>query len=82
MYYSDDLIVGNVPDDVRERTKENMEVFSMGLYDAFDDAVRECVHTTCELFVAWYVSDYRKFIPDAYLPKYLNFELFPLRYSD
>lgn len=81
MNYSDDLIVGEVPKVVRDRVRENMNCFCMGLYDAFDDAVRECIHTPCELFFAWYVSDYRKFIPEAYLPKYLNFELFPLRYS-
>lgn len=80
MKYNNDLIVGNVLVAVRDRVRENMDVFGMGLYDAFDEAVRECVHTPCELFAAWYVSDYRKFIPEAYLPKYLDFDLFPLRY--
>ena len=79
--YSDDLIVKRVPKAVRERTKENMDVYSLGLYDAFNEAVRECATSrSSELVKAWFYSDYRTFIPSAYDPKFLNFRLFPLRY--
>lgn len=81
-YFNDDMIVRRVPKAVRERTRENMDVFNMGLYDAFDEAVRECATSrSVELVNAWYVSDYRRFIPSAYHPMYLNFELFPLKYK-
>lgn len=78
--YEETMIVGRVPKAVRERTKENMDVHHMGLYDAFDEAVRYVSPRNAELRNAWYFSDYRKFIPEAYLPKYLDFKLFPLRY--
>ena len=35
MYYDNDLIIGRVPKKIKERTKENMEVYNMGLYDSF-----------------------------------------------
>lgn len=38
MFYDDDLIIGRVPKKVKERTKENMEVYNMTLYDAFQEA--------------------------------------------
>lgn len=79
--YSEDMIVKRVPKAVRERTKENMEQYHMSLYDAFDEAVRHVSPKGAELRNAWFFSDYRKFIPEAYLPKYLNFKLFPLMYS-
>lgn len=81
MLYKDSMIVRRVPKAVRERTKENMNEHNMGLYDAFDEAVRYVSPKSAELRLAWYFSDYRKYIPEAYLPKYLNFKLFPLRYK-
>ena len=80
--YNDNLIVKRVPKAVRERTKENMDRYHMSLHDAFDEAVRFVSPTkSTELLNAWYFSDYRAFIPDAYDSKYLNFKLFPLRYK-
>lgn len=80
--FKDDMIVKRVPKAVRERTRENMDLFYMGLYDAFDNAVRECVDgRSVELVKAWYHSDYRAFIPSAYMPMYLDFKEFPLRYE-
>ena len=79
--YEENMIVRRVPRAVRERTKENMDVHHMSLYDAFDEAVRYVSPNGAEIRKAWYFSDYRRFIPEAYLPKYLNFKLFPLRYQ-
>ena len=45
MFYDDDLIIGRVPKKVKERTKENMEVYNMTLYDAFQEATREFLKT-------------------------------------
>ena len=43
MTYSDDLIVKRVAKQVRERTKENMNVYFLGLADAFDEAFNQSV---------------------------------------
>lgn len=82
MYFKDEMIVKRVPKAVRERTRENMDDFCMGLYDAFNEAVRECADgRSVELVKAWFHSDYRAFIPSAYNPKCLDFNAFPLRYE-
>lgn len=52
MFYDDDLIIGRVPKNVKERTKENMEVYNMTLYDAFQEATRELANTGTELWKA------------------------------
>ena len=73
MFYDDDLIIGRVPKKVKERTKENMEVYNMTLYDAFQEATKEFVKTGTELWKAWYYDDFRKFIPSVYNSEYLDF---------
>ena len=85
--FRNDMIVRRVPAAVRERTRENMDVYCMSLGDAFEEAVREYVSTrkttnwrNSELADAWFYSDFRKFIPSAYVPEALDFERFPLRY--
>lgn len=78
MKYNDSLIVKRVPKWIRERTRENMEVYSMGLYDAFNDAVLSYPkRASAALRNAWYFSDYREYIPSAYLPRFLNFTEYP-----
>lgn len=82
MNYSDDLIIGNdVPKKIRKRTKLNMEKYSMGLADAFEEAVRYYARKGTELYRAWYYNDFRKYIPSAYLEEYLDFEKYPLKYA-
>lgn len=80
MYYTDDFIVKKVPKKVRERTKENMEKYEMLLSDAFEEAAKTYAKPGTELWKAWYFSDYRKYIPSAYDPKYLDLEKYPLKY--
>ena len=80
MYYTDDFIVKKVPKKVRERTKENMEKYEMILSDAFEEAAKTYAKPGTELWKAWYFSDYRKYIPSAYDPKYLDLEKYPLKY--
>lgn len=75
-----DLFKGNVPKDIQDRTIENMDVYHLGLADAFDEACRELAPKGSELYNAWYNSDFRKFIPSAYLEKYLDFDKYPLKY--
>ena len=53
MYYDNDLIIGRVPNKIKERTKENMEVYNMGLYDSFKEAVKELAKEGTELYKAW-----------------------------
>lgn len=80
MLYTDDFIVKKVPKKVRERTKENMEKYEMILSDAFEEAAKTYAKPGTELWKAWYFSDYRKYIPSAYDPKYLDLEKYPLKY--
>ena len=80
MRYSDDMIARRVPKAVRSRTRENMEVYDMDLYGAFDDAARVYATEGTELSRAWYASDYRRFIPTVYEARSLDFKKYPLRY--
>lgn len=83
MYYHDELITGLIPKAsiIRRRVKENMNVYGLGLADAFDEAARMYARKkSSELYKAWYYSDFRKYIPSAYLPEYLDFEKYPLKY--
>ena len=81
-FFRDEMIVKRIPKAVRERTRENMNDYNMGLYDAFDDAVRECANKrSTELRNAWYHSDYRAFIPSANKPEFLDFKAYPLKYK-
>lgn len=82
--FNDEMITRKVPKFVKDRTRENMEVYNMDLYDAFKEAARAYGNKSGKskkLFAAWYYDDYREFIPSAYEEKYLDFEAFPLRYS-
>ena len=80
MIYFDDYIVKRVPKKVRKRTKENMEIYFMNLYDAFDEAARTFAKKGTELWKAWYYCDLRKYIPSAYNEEYLDFKAYPLKY--
>lgn len=80
MRYSEDLIVKRVPRKIRERTKENMDVYSLGLYDAFKEAVRTFAKKGTKLYKAWYYDDFREYIPSACNEEYLDFEKYPLKY--
>ena len=80
MFYDDNLIIGRVPKKIKERTKENMEVYNMGLYDSFKEAAKELAKERTELYKAWYYDDFRKFIPSAYNTEYLDFSKYPLKY--
>lgn len=81
LYYDDDLIVGRVSKKIRERTKENIEVYNMLFSDAFEEAVRTFAKKGTELWKAWYYSDFRKYIPFMYEEKYLDFKKYPLKYT-
>lgn len=81
MFYDDSLIIGRVPKKIKDRTKENMEVYNMCLSDSFEEAVKELAKYGTELWKAWYYSDFRKFIPSAYNPEYLDFSKYPLKYA-
>lgn len=71
-----------VPKKILNRTRENMEVYSMGLYDSFKEAVREFSKPGTKLWKAWYYDDFREYITCVYISKYLNFKKYPLKYKD
>jgi hypothetical protein len=80
-HYNEEFIYGNVPQKIRKRTKENMEVYFLTLYDAFQEACREFAKEGTELWKAFYYDDFRKFIPSVYEHQYLDFNLYPLKYE-
>lgn len=57
-----------------------MEKYEMILSDAFEEAAKTYAKPGTELWKAWYFSDYRKYIPSAYDPKYLDLGKYPLKY--
>lgn len=71
-----------VPENIMKRTKENMEVYNMDLYDSFQEAVKALIEEGTELWKALYYDDFRKYIPCAYYQKYLDFKKYPLKYAD
>lgn len=60
-------IVKPVPARVKARCKWYMKTRFMGLYDAFNEAVREYPKPSKELKAAFMSSDYRAYIPSAYI---------------
>ena len=82
MFYHDEDIVKRVSAWIRNRTQENVEHYYMGLYDAFDEAVRSYpkLKKGSKLYKAFYNADYREYIPSAYNPEYLDFAKYPLKY--
>lgn len=74
--FSDDMIVKKVSKAVRERTRENMEKYCMSLGDAFNEAVRSKGRSK-SLQLAFHHSDYREYIPSAYVPEVLDFAKYP-----
>ena len=78
--YFEALIVRRVPKWIRERTRENMNVYCMSLSDSFSEAVRNYpkLKKGSELWKAWYYDDFRLYIPSAYLPGAFDFEARPL----
>lgn len=75
-----DLFKGRVPKRIQDRTLENMDHYHMGLADSFEEAVKELAPKGSELWYAWYYNDFRKFIPSAYDPQYLDFKKYPVKY--
>ena len=78
--FCDEMIVERVPKWVRNRTRENMDKHFMGLYDAFQEAVRAYSRPSVKLSLAFYYDDFREYIPSEYLPEYLDFKEHPLKY--
>lgn len=72
-----------VPKWIIERTRENIDVYGMCLTDSFDEAVKNYpkLKKNSELWKAWYYDDFRKYIPSAYISKYLDFSKYPLKYA-
>ena len=78
--FCDNLIVRRVPKWIVERTRENYEVYNMGLSDSFEEAVKNYpkLKRGSELWKAWYYNDFRLYIPSAYLASAFDFKARPL----
>ena len=75
------MIVKRVPKWIVERVRDNMNHWSLDLYDAFQEAVRAYSKPSKELSAAFYADDFRAYIPSAYREEYLDFGKYPLRYQ-
>lgn len=71
-------IVKPVPQFVKDKARYYYNHYCMGLYDSFKEAVRGCPNAGEELEKAFYLDDFRAFIPSAYLSEYLDFGKYPL----
>ena len=79
--FDEDDFIKDIPKNILERTKENMEVYHIDLRDAFQEAVREFDQEGTELWKAWYYDDFRAYVPCIYEQKYLDLEKYPLKYE-
>ena len=71
-----------IPKAIRERTEENYYTYNMSLLDSFKEAVKELAKKGTKLWKAWYYDDFREYIPSEYQAKYLDFEKYPLKYTE
>lgn len=81
MAFNELLFYNKVPKSIINRTKKYMDVYNLGLCDAFEEAVKELAKPGTELYKAWYYNDYRRFIPCAYTHESLDFSKYPLKYE-
>ena len=58
-----------VPAWIIDRTQENLDKYGMGLYDAFEEAVRNYprLKQGSKLWESWYYSEFAAYIPGAYI---------------
>ncbi len=59
-----------------------IEKTGVSIIDALRAACREVTYTGTLWYKAWYHDDFREIYPDAYLPEYLDFEKYPLKYKE
>ena len=76
--FDQSMITKRVPKEIMKRTQEYFDDYQMDLYDSFNEAVRHYRKPSQELRLAFLSSDYREYIPSAYLPQYLDFDKYPL----
>lgn len=67
----------SVPKWIIDRTQKNMDKYNLGLYDAFEEAVKNYpgLKKGSKLWEAWYYSEFAAYIPGAYIdPKQAQLE--------
>ena len=64
--FDEDDFIKDIPKNILERTKENMEVYHL---------------EGTELWKAWYYDDFRAYVPCIYEQKYLDLKKYPLKYE-
>lgn len=75
-----------IPDDLKKRIEENVTIYLLGEGDAVKEAFGHFCRNgafdpNSKLYKAWYYSDFREFVPEIYISKYLDFEKYPLAYE-
>lgn len=81
MIFDEKYFAKKIPKKILKRIKENMEIYSLTLDEAFEEAVRTLAKSGSKLWKAWYYSDFREYVPCLYEPEYLDFRKYPLKYE-
>lgn len=71
-----------IPYNLKRKTLNLMDRHCLGLSDAFEIVARENSVKGSKLWAAWYWCDFREFIPMAYRPQFLDFNKYPLSYTE
>ena len=79
--FEENKIAKRVSKQIKERTKENIEVYGMTFYDSFKESAKELSKKGSKLWKAWYYDDFREYIPSEYISEYLDFKKYPLAYQ-
>ena len=81
MIFDEKYFAKKIPKKILKRIKENMEIYSLTLDEAFEEAVRTLAKSGSKLWKVWYYSDFREYVPCLYEPEYLDFSKYPLKYE-
>ncbi len=73
---------GFIPQNIQDRINENLEEYNLCKADAVEEAFRELAPKHTNLWRAWYNTDYRRYFPDIYEDKYLDYDKYPLKYHE
>ena len=72
-----------IPKYIMNCIKMYYERYGVSLTDAIHIAFREKANNKNTVwYLMWYYDDYREICPSIYLPEYLDFEKYPLKYKE
>ena len=77
------VFIKPIPKYIMNCIKKYYEVYGVGLSDAIEGGFREKANNKNTIWwKMWYYNDFREICPSIYLPEYLDFEKYPLKYKE